>query len=92
VTTLGSDDLRRMFAEIDSAIAAERDELCRLDGEIGDADHGIAMASGFAAIRQALGALDAAGDLDRRYHADPAQRLPPAEAPARLADRSAGRR
>ncbi len=60
VTTLGSDDLRRMFAEIDTAIAAERDELCRLDGEIGDADHGIAMASGFAAIRQALGALDAA--------------------------------
>ena len=37
---------------------ANRDELCRLDGLIGDADHGIAMALGFGAARDAVGALE----------------------------------
>ena len=41
-----------------------KDELCRLDGVIGDADHGIAMALGFAAAREALAALDAGRGAD----------------------------
>jgi phosphoenolpyruvate---glycerone phosphotransferase subunit DhaL len=41
-------------------LAEKRDELCRLDGLIGDGDHGIAMATGFAAAAKAAGALDAA--------------------------------
>lgn len=36
----------------------ERDALCALDGMIGDADHGVAMAGGFGAVRTALTELD----------------------------------
>ena len=39
---------RQMVAAIAAEMEANRDELCRLDGVIGDADHGIAMALGFA--------------------------------------------
>lgn len=35
-----------------------RDELCRLDGLIGDGDHGVAMAEGFVAAAGAASALD----------------------------------
>ncbi|MBP7002632.1 dihydroxyacetone kinase subunit DhaL [Amaricoccus sp.] len=56
------DDLRAMLAEIATAIAAEKDELCRLDGVIGDADHGVAMALGFGAARDAAAALDPGAD------------------------------
>ena len=35
-----------------------KDELCRLDGEIGDGDHGVTMSIGFTAIRKALQQLD----------------------------------
>ena len=38
-------------------IEANRDHLTQLDAAIGDADHGINLARGFAAV---LGALDAA--------------------------------
>ncbi|TIM61922.1 MAG: DAK2 domain-containing protein, partial [Mesorhizobium sp.] len=34
------------------------DRLCQLDGVIGDADHGIAMALGFGAVRDALAPLE----------------------------------
>lgn len=50
--------LARMFNEIARAIDADKDRLCALDGIIGDADHGIAMALGFGAVRDALAALD----------------------------------
>lgn len=49
--------IRRMVAAIAADMAENRDELCRLDGVIGDADHGIAMANGFAAAREATDAL-----------------------------------
>jgi len=52
--------LVRMFGGIAEALEADKERLCALDGVIGDADHGIAMALGFAAARDALGALDAA--------------------------------
>lgn len=44
-------DLFRNFAE---RMAAERATLAELDGEIGDADHGVAMAGGFDAAAKAL--------------------------------------
>lgn len=49
-----------MFDTIAVAIEADRDRLCQLDGVIGDADHGIAMALGFNAVRDALAPLDLA--------------------------------
>ncbi|MDW3214674.1 MAG: dihydroxyacetone kinase subunit DhaL [Ilumatobacteraceae bacterium] len=54
--------LRRMFAAIDHDVAAAGDELCRLDGLIGDADHGVTMALGFGAAHQAVAALDPTAD------------------------------
>lgn len=49
-----------MFGVIATSMDRERDHLCALDGIIGDADHGIAMALGFGAARDAVAALDAA--------------------------------
>lgn len=49
-----------MFGAIARSMDANRDHLCALDGVIGDADHGIAMQQGFAAVDKALGAIDAA--------------------------------
>ena len=50
--------LRQMFAVVAAEMEANRDELCRLDGVIGDADHGIAMALGFAKARDAVAAAE----------------------------------
>ena len=47
-----------MFAGIADAVEARKGWLCELDGVIGDADHGIAMALGFNAARDAVSALD----------------------------------
>ncbi|WP_158938858.1 dihydroxyacetone kinase subunit DhaL [Burkholderia sp. S171] len=52
-------DIARLFRQLAETIGAARDELCRLDGVIGDADHGIAMADGFAAASRAIDALSA---------------------------------
>ena len=57
---IDSSALVRMFNGIAEALEADKERLCALDGVIGDADHGIAMALGFAAARDALAALDAA--------------------------------
>jgi len=59
---LGGDALRAMFAAVAEDVEASRDELCRLDGLIGDADHGISMALGFGAARDAVAALDAGAE------------------------------
>lgn len=60
--TIESARLKTMFAGIADAIEADKERLCALDGVIGDADHGIAMALGFAAARDALAALDTTAD------------------------------
>ena len=52
--------LKNMFDQIAAAIDADKDRLCALDGVIGDADHGIAMALGFNAVRDALSSADLA--------------------------------
>ena len=58
MTAIDATGLKKMFDEISTAIETERDHLCVLDGVIGDADHGIAMALGFGAVRDALAGLD----------------------------------
>ena len=50
--------LSRMFQLIAMAMQAEKDHLSELDGAIGDADHGITMALGFAAVNSAVAKLD----------------------------------
>ena len=57
---MGGDDIKAMLIAVADAMADSRDELCALDGQIGDADHGIAMAGGFAAVRVALAELEGA--------------------------------
>lgn len=51
-------DLVALFASLAAALEADQDRLCRLDGIIGDADHGITMQLGFAAAAEALRGLD----------------------------------
>ena len=50
---------RAAMRAVGAAIAADRDRLCRLDGAIGDGDHGLTMDIGWTA---ALGVLDDEGD------------------------------
>jgi dihydroxyacetone kinase-like protein len=52
-------DLIEEMKLIADRLAEARDELCRLDGVIGDGDHGVAMADGFAAAAKAASLLDA---------------------------------
>ena len=58
MATIDSIRLRDMFVGIADAVEARKGWLCELDGAIGDADHGIAMALGFNAARDAVSALD----------------------------------
>jgi dihydroxyacetone kinase-like protein len=57
MSALTTADLARLFHTLAATIGAARDELCRLDGLIGDADHGIAMEQGFSAASAAIDAL-----------------------------------
>lgn len=52
------DDLIREVQLIAARMEEARDELCKLDGLIGDGDHGVAMAEGFTAAAKAAKALD----------------------------------
>ena len=61
--------LRTMFAAIAADLEANKDELCRLDGVIGDADHGIAMALGFAAARDATASAEATSEPNTMLNA-----------------------
>lgn len=56
--TFSTVDLRALFHAFAARMQAERDHLCRLDGEVGDADHGIAMAQGMSAAAQAADAAE----------------------------------
>ena len=53
-------DVLALFERITVAIEADKDRLCRLDGVIGDADHGVTMSIGFLAVQETLRSLDAA--------------------------------
>ncbi|AGY92634.1 hypothetical protein SPICUR_08530 [Spiribacter curvatus] len=47
---LDSDFIARFFCEAAARLEEQRDELCQLDGLVGDGDHGTSMANGFAAL------------------------------------------
>ncbi len=47
-------DLTLLFRSLADRMVAEQDYLAELDGEIGDADHGVAMSGGFSAAAKAL--------------------------------------
>lgn len=59
--TFSRHDLTDLFRSLAERMAAEQSYLAELDGEIGDADHGVAMAGGFAAAARALGEAGGAG-------------------------------
>ena len=54
----------RMFRSLADRLEREKGYLCELDGQIGDADHGIAMAQGSAAAAKAAEAAGAAPPAD----------------------------
>ena len=58
MTVITTADLLARFTRIAAAIEVDRDRLCRLDGVIGDADHGVTMSIGFAAVQEALRTID----------------------------------
>ena len=47
---LDSDFIARFFRDAAARLEDRRDELCQLDGRVGDGDHGTSMANGFAAL------------------------------------------
>jgi phosphoenolpyruvate---glycerone phosphotransferase subunit DhaL len=67
--SIDSTTLKSMFSTIATAIEADRDRLCALDGVIGDADHGIAMELGFNAARDVVAALDSEADPTAIFNA-----------------------
>lgn len=56
--------IRAMLLAVAETMDTHRDALCALDGDIGDADHGIAMAGGFGAVREAVSGMAAAPPTD----------------------------
>jgi dihydroxyacetone kinase-like protein len=69
MSALTTVDVARLFAMLATRLGAARDELCQLDGVIGDADHGIAMAQGFAAADQAIDMLAQGATLTDQFNA-----------------------
>jgi phosphoenolpyruvate---glycerone phosphotransferase subunit DhaL len=69
MSTLTTARIAHLFRELAATIASARDELCRLDGVIGDADHGIAMEQGFTAASKAVDALPAEATLADQLNA-----------------------
>lgn len=61
-------DIARLFQHLAETIGTARDELCRLDGVIGDGDHGIAMSDGFAAASASIDALPADATLADQFN------------------------
>lgn len=53
-------EVRSLFARLAEAFAGARDRLGQLDAAVGDGDHGVGMARGFAAAAAAIAAEDAA--------------------------------
>jgi len=51
---LTSQTLVSALSAVAETMELNRDALCKLDGVIGDADHGVAMASGFSAVRASV--------------------------------------
>jgi dihydroxyacetone kinase-like protein len=69
MSELTAGEMVATFARLAERLTAARDELCRLDGQIGDGDHGLAMSDGFAAAAQATGALAGTATLAEVFNA-----------------------
>ena len=67
--TLNTADITRLFRALAKTLGAAQDELSRLDVEVGDADHGIAMEQGFSAASGAIDALRAHATLTDQFNA-----------------------
>jgi phosphoenolpyruvate---glycerone phosphotransferase subunit DhaL len=50
-------ELIALFGRLAAALERDKERLCKLDGVIGDADHGVTMSLGFAAVESALRTL-----------------------------------
>jgi len=53
-----NNDIIQLFKEISKTIRDRKDELTKLDQEIGDSDHGINLARGFSVVEEKLAELD----------------------------------
>jgi dihydroxyacetone kinase-like protein len=60
---MDTDVFRAWIAAAAAAIEANRDHLTQLDAAIGDADHGINLTRGFAAVTEAIGGAASPGAL-----------------------------
>lgn len=58
MTPITTQALIGLFGHIADAIEVDKERLSRLDGVIGDADHGVTMSIGFKAVKSALHGLD----------------------------------
>lgn len=58
MTEMTVQDLIVLFRRVSAAIESDKERLCKLDGVIGDADHGVTMSIGFTAVDNALRTLD----------------------------------
>lgn len=64
---MDAQDWIRILSQVGVRIEAEKDLLNELDGAIGDGDHGVTMAIGFRAVRQALARLNGTVSIDEVF-------------------------
>lgn len=67
--SFSSKDLRALFDDLAQVMVQQRDHLCALDAEIGDADHGIAMRQGMAAATSAVAELPETATFQEMFNA-----------------------
>lgn len=58
MTTIKANEMKEMLIKIASLYIEKEDELSRLDGVIGDGDHGVTMARGARAVKEKLEAME----------------------------------
>ncbi len=56
--TIDGERLKTILEYVSNRLESAKDELCALDSEVGDGDHGVAITIGMRAIRRALRELD----------------------------------
>ena len=64
-TSLDSPQVREMVLLVADAIISAEEFLSQADRNLGDGDHGIGMERGMKAVKEKLGALDAAASIDK---------------------------
>ncbi len=64
---MNAQDWIRVLSQVGLRVEADKDRLNELDGAIGDGDHGVTMAIGFRALREALGGLEGNVTIDQVF-------------------------